>query len=79
MNKNQIEQEWGKLKFELFENKPQIDGPYPPDVVKRRGFLIYAQVHLNNILDAKMKNDKWDEDFETEMYHRVMDLYYNWN
>lgn len=79
MNKKQIEQEWRKIKFEIFENKPKIDGPYPPDIVKRREFLLFAEVHLNNILDAKIKKDKWDEKFETEMYNKVMGIYYGWN
>lgn len=79
MNKKQIEREWEKLKFEIFSNRPKIDGPYPPDIVKRREFLLFAEVHLNNILDAKIKKDKWDEKFETEMYNKVMGIYYGWN
>lgn len=77
MNKKQIEQEWKKLEIELFENKPKIDGPYPTDIVKRRELLLYAQVHLANILDAKSRKDRWDEWFETEMYNRVMKIYYS--
>ena len=79
MNKKQIEQEYKKLQFEIFENRPKIDKPYPQDIVKRRQFLLFAQVHLANILDAKSKKDKWDEEFEIEMYKKVMKIYYNWN
>jgi len=79
MNKKQIEREWEKLKFEVFNNKPKIDGPYPPDIVKRREFLLFAEVHLANILGAKLKKDKWDENFETEMYNKVMETYYSWD
>lgn len=77
MNKKQIEQEWGKLRFKIIENKPKIDGPYPPDIVRRRELLLFTQVHLCNILDAKSKEDKWAEGFETEIYSKVLEIYYN--
>lgn len=79
MNKKKIEEEFKKLNFELFENKPKINLPYPPDIVKRRELLLFAQVHLSNILDAKLKKDYWKERFETEMYQIVMDFYYEWD
>ncbi len=78
MNKKQIEQEFKKIDYEL-HNKPDIEAPYPPDVVKRREFLLFAQVHLNNILEAKLKKDKWDEKFETDMYRIEMEIYHNWD
>lgn len=71
MNKKEIEEEYKKLNFELFENKPKIKSPYPPDIVKRRELLLLAQVHLNNIVSG-------NEHFEIEMYHKIMDTYYNW-
>lgn len=76
MNKKQIEQEWGKLKSKIIENKLKIDGPYPPDSVRRRELLLFAQVHLCNILDAKSKEDKWAKGFETEIYSKVLEIYY---
>jgi hypothetical protein len=79
MNKKEIEEEYKRLKFELFKNKPKISGPYPPEIVKRREFLLFAQVHLSNILGAKLKRDEWNERFETEMYHKVMEIYSNWD
>ncbi len=78
MNKKQIEKEFEKINYELRFNKPAIT-PYPPDIVKRREHLLFAQVHLSNILGAKSKKDKCDEKFETEMYNNVMDIYYNWD
>lgn len=78
MNKKQIEQEFKKIDYELRFNKPDF-APYPPDLVKRREFLLFAQVHLSNVLGAKLKKDKWDERFETEMYNKVMEIYYNWS
>ncbi len=77
MNKKEIEQEFKKIDYELRFNKPDFT-PYPPDLIKRREFLLFAQVHLSNILDAKFRKDKWDEKFETEMYNKVMEIYYNW-
>ena len=55
MNKKQIEQEFKKIDYEIRFNKPDF-APYPPDLVKRREYLLFAQVHLSNILDAKLKN-----------------------
>jgi len=78
MNKRQIEQEFKKVDFELRVNKLETT-PYSPEVVKRREFLLFAQVHLNNILVAKSKNDRFSEKFETEMYHKVMEVYNNWD
>ena len=78
MKNEQIEEEFKKIGYELRVNKPSFV-PYPPDLVKKREFLLFAQVHLNNILDAKFKRDKWEEKFETEMYNKVMEIYYNWN
>jgi len=79
VNKKEVEQEYKRLIFELLENKPKINGPYPPEIVKKREFLLFAEVHLANILDAKRRKDKWDEDFETEMYNKVIGIYYNWD
>lgn len=77
MTKRQIDREYKKLDYELFVNRPNST-PYPPNVVKRREFLLFAQVHLGNILGAKLKRDEWDERFESEMYNKVMGIYYNW-
>lgn len=74
----EIEQEFKKINHELRVNKPE-SVPYPPDLIKRREFLLFAQVHLNNILDAKSKKDRWYERFETEMYSKAMEIYYNWD
>ncbi len=78
MNRRQIEQEFKKIDHEFGVNKPDFT-PFPPDVIKRREFLLFAQVHLANILDAKLRRDKWDEEFEAEMYNRVMEIYYDWD
>ncbi len=78
MTKKQVEQEFEKIDYELRVNKPDI-APYPPDIVERRKFLIFAQVHLGNVLGAKLKKDKWSENLETEMYNEVMETYYNWD
>ena len=78
MEERQVEWEFQKIDYELRVNKPD-SAPYPPDIVKRREFLLFAQVHLSNILDAKLKKDKWDEKFETKMYNRVMEIYHNWD
>ncbi|MGB3479827.1 MAG: hypothetical protein WBB67_11785 [bacterium] len=76
MNKKQIEQEYIKLKYEIFENKPKTNEPYPPDIVKRRILLLYAQVHLAEISWAKKCNDAETERLHMEAYNLVMSQYY---
>ncbi len=78
MTRKEIKQEFKKINYELRVNKPD-SAPYPPEVVKRRNFLLFAQVHLGNIFGAKLKRDEWEERFETEMYSKVMEIYYSWN
>lgn len=75
MRKKQIKKEFKKINYELRVNKPNFT-PYPPDVVKRREMLLFAQVHLSNVLEAKFRKDKWEEDFEEDMYKAVMSNYY---
>ena len=76
MNEKQIEQEFKRIDYELRVNKPD-SVPYLPDLVKRREFLLFAQVHLSNILEAKSKKDRLSEKFETEMYDKVIEIYHN--
>jgi hypothetical protein len=78
MNKEQIEQEYIKLKYEIFENKPKTNKPYPPDIVKRRRLLLYAQVHLEEISWAKKCKDSETERLHTEAYNLVMSQYDEW-
>lgn len=78
MNKNQIEQEYIKLKHEIFENKPKTNKPYPPDIVKRKILLLYAQVHLAEISWATKCKDSETERLHTEAYNLVMSQYDEW-
>jgi hypothetical protein len=77
MEKKEIEHEFQKINYELRVNRPD-SAPYLPDIVKRREFLLFAQVHLSNILDANLKEDRWSEMFETEMYNKAMEIYFKW-
>ncbi len=70
--------EWKILDYELFENRPKTDKPYPPDVVKRRELLLYAQVHLSEIAWAQKCKDLETERLHTEAYNLVMSKYYEW-
>lgn len=78
MTKQQIDREYKKNYYELHENKPAIDGPYPPEIVKRRELLLGAQVYLGNILGAKIKKDKIEEALQEFNYWVTMEEYYNW-
>ena len=77
MTKNEIDQEFKKITAELRKDFPP-DKPFPPDVVNRRTLLLFAQVHLSNILGAIMKKDKIAEKFQSELYNIVMSNYFNW-
>jgi hypothetical protein len=78
MRRKQIDEEFKRINYELRVNRPNFT-PYPPDVVKRREMLLFAQVHLSNVLEAKLKKDKWEENFEENMYKVVMSKYYGWD
>ena len=67
MTKRQIDREYEKIDYEIRANKPSIS-PYPPDIVKRRELLLYAQVHLANIFDAKKQRDKIKASLEEFLY-----------
>ncbi|MCK4308020.1 hypothetical protein KAW50_07350 [candidate division WOR-3 bacterium] len=77
MTKQQIDREYKKLNYEIFVNRPAI-APYPPEVVKRRELLLFAQVHLGNILGAKMEKDKVEEALQEFYYWVTIREYYNW-
>ena len=77
MTKREIDQEFNKIDLEFHKKRP-MQTPFPPNVVKRRELLLFAQVHLNKILEAKLKKDQLAEKFQTEMYRIVMLYYYNW-
>ena len=78
MTKKQIEKEWVRLNFEIFENRPKTDKPYPSHIVKRRELLLYAQVHLSEISWAKKCKDLETEELHTEAYDSVMLKYYEY-
>ena len=68
-----------KIKHELFENRPKIDKPYPSDIVKRRELLLLAQVCLGNVSDTKSRKDRQNKRFKSNIYNKIMNIYYNWN
>ncbi len=78
MTKRQVMQEFKKLKYEIIENKPILKKPYPPSLVRKRELLLFAQVHLCNILEAKAVNDKIKEELNVKIYKSFMTLYYGW-
>lgn len=77
MNKKQIEQEWKKLTFETIYNKPKLNSPYPSDIVKRREYLLFAEVYLGKTLEDRSRKDRYYKQFETEIYNKTMETYYN--
>lgn len=76
MTKKQLIMEWKRLDYELFENRPKTDKPYPPAIVERRELLLFAQVHLSEIEWAKKCRDKKAESYHTKMYYKIMQKYY---
>jgi len=72
----EIDLEFKKINFELRINKPN-SAPYPPDVDKHRTLLLYAQVMLEFIIDAKKRRDKYEEKYYQFRYWVYMDIYFN--
>lgn len=78
MTKSQVLKEFDKLKFEIINNNPIMKKPYPKSIIKRRELLLYAQVHLNNILESKLIKDRVSEDMNTTLYKMMMTFYHGW-
>lgn len=71
MKKQWLKREWDKLKYEIHNNKPKCDGPYPDEIIKTREWLLYAQVELGNIeADQNAK-------FHKELYNIIMKHYFD--
>jgi len=77
MLKRQINRKNKKIKYELFVNKPDVT-PYPPETVKRRKLLLFAQIHLSKILEAKKNKNSPMEELHTKLYRIMMEHYYGW-
>ena len=71
MTKQQIQKEWKKLTLEI-NDKPNINGYYPSDVIRMRELLLFAQVELARIEDAE------DKDFHVGLYQTTMRRYFRW-
>ena len=67
--------EWKILDFEVFENRPKTNKPYPADIVKRRELLFMAQSYLANYEFAKSKKYK---SFFGELYRITIETYFKW-
>jgi hypothetical protein len=76
MTQKQVTKEWKRLNFELFGNRLKTDKPYPPEIVKRRELLLYAQVHLAEISWAKKCRDLEALRLHSKAYELVMSKYY---
>ena len=71
MKKQEIQKEWKKLISESTQNKPNIEGVYPPNIVRNRELLLLAQLELGKIEVGK--NIK----FHTEIYKIIMNHYFS--
>lgn len=76
MTKKQLLGEWKKLDFELFENKPKTNRPFPFSIVKRRELLLFAQVHLAEIGWAIKCENIAAEIYHIAMYSSIISKYY---
>jgi len=70
MKKQEIQNEWKRLIYENTQNKPNIKGVYPRNVVRNRELLLLGQVELGKIEYGK--NTK----FHTKIYQRIMKHYF---
>jgi len=71
MTKKQIDKEYQKIRYEIHYNKPNIDSPYPKEIVQKREYLLYAQCALSNLLEAKQKKNKKQELLYEEIYNNI--------
>ena len=69
-----VKKEWKILKYEIVDNKPHIDSPYPADIVRQRGLLLLAQSLLSKYEFTKSKKEK---KLLGNFYRDVMDFYLN--
>lgn len=69
------DREWEIINFETHYNKPDINGPYPQDIVNRRTLLLFAQCFLADYQTAKSSKHK---NFFTELYRLTMKTYFAW-
>ena len=70
MKKQEMRDEWKRLIYESTQNKPNIKGVYPHNIVRNRELLLLGQVELGKIDYGK--NIK----FHTEIYQRIMKYYF---
>ena len=70
MKKQKIRDEWKRLIYESTQNKPNIKGVYPSNIVRNRELLLLGQVELGKIEYGK--NIK----FHTEINQIVMKQYF---
>ena len=70
MKKQEIQDEWKRLIYESTQNKPNIKGVYPHNIVRNRELLLLGQVELGKIEAGKNIN------FHTEIYQTIMKHYF---
>lgn len=70
MKKQESQDEWKKLIYESTQNKPNIKGDYPSNIVRNRELLLLGQVELGKIESGN--NIK----FHTEIYKTIMKHYF---
>ena len=75
VNKLNVKEEWKILNFEVFENRPKTDKPYPPEIVQRRELLLFAQCYL---ADYQVAKDKDDKEILGGAYRKTMGTYFAW-
>ncbi len=70
MKQQEIQDEWKRLIYESTQNKLDIEGVYPPSVVRNRELLLLAQAELGKIEYGK--NIK----FHAKIYQSIMKYYF---
>ncbi|MBM3251271.1 MAG: hypothetical protein FJZ11_00615 [Candidatus Omnitrophica bacterium] len=78
MTLKQIDKEFKVIKSEIYK-RPQVETPYPKEIVSRRELLLFAQVQLSKIIRAKQSKNIKEELFYTELYETTIRHYFDWN
>lgn len=70
MKKQAIKNEWRELTSEITQNKPDIEGSYPFNILRNRELLLLGQVELGKIEVGE------NIAFHTKIYKTIMKYYF---
>lgn len=73
MSPEELAKEWNEIQIETHSH-PQIDPPYPPQLVMRRELLLFLQAELA-VLEEAIRNRDVSYEFHYDLYKAAKRLY----